>query len=460
MKRRLFFALLLVLVVPACSQNVLYEVTCLPSDRSIVREYKENVFVVYNTGANSNSFNLVDLNSMSVNSIDVGPSEVNDFEIYKDIVYFCGKVGSQALVGWFDIPAVFSGMASVRLTYLPSMTCPQNTGYTDYFTNVKKIELMDIGGGMHLLLVGESYCSREPTLATRFFADLFFNGTDWTFEATQEHSAIFYYDDVAVTDNRVVPVGHKNPSNAEYIYSLPKPLAPYVGIFSSISFFPIIFNYSVRAYAGYSCQIIDSLAEIVIEHITGDVFCTAYHGYATPSGGSGYVNGTLVNVYSGGFGVSGRYCVAPYSLKFKDLRYSPMTNSLYLLPGAGSPAPPYEYVELFLNPTHTAVTSVQEHVDMMSSRYSSLDACMSTYGNGQSILSGSNKYLRLWRHDPSTEETCSKMVKIPEIIIDCPDYSDFYMDIYFEHVQLYFGSYSPSLTTYKIIEICKEDENQ
>ena len=357
----------------AAGQNTIYSISGLPTTKSIVREYQENRFVVFNNGSAGPSFNLVDLNSMTAESFDMGPVDVMDFEIDNDAVYYCGVVGTQVLVGWFDIPTAFAGSSPVYFGYLPPMTCTQYTG-TDYFTGVRKIELMATPGGLHLLVVGEGYCTSDPTHVNRFVADVYYDGYSWKVEATQEHSGIAYYDDVAVTDNYVIPISHKNQSNGEYVYLLSRPTMAYTGLFSynNPNPYPLISNYPVMAYAGFSCHIINMQAEIAIEHIVDDIFVTAYFGRYQPSGNGGYYQGTILNFYNGSNVVVSRYRVPPFSLYYNDFRYNPHTNSLYLLPEPKNAGISGEYIELFLDAAHTSVTGAQRHSDLIVTDHYSL----------------------------------------------------------------------------------------
>ncbi|MBR6049434.1 MAG: hypothetical protein IKP83_04640 [Bacteroidales bacterium] len=442
----------------AAGQNAHYVISGLPTTKSIVREYQENRFVVFNNGSAGPSFNLVDLNSMTAESFDMGPVDIMDFEIDNDAVYYCGVVGTQVLVGWFDIPTAFAGSSPVYFGYLPPMTCPQYTG-TDYFTGVRKIELMATPGGLHLLVVGEGYCTSDPTHVNRFVADVYYDGSSWQVEATQEHSGIAYYDDVAVTDNYVIPITHKNQSNGEYVFLLPRPTVAYWGLFSSISPSPIS-NYPVRAYAGFSCHIIDMQSEITIEHIVGDVFATAYFGKYLPSGGGGYYQGTILNIYDGSNVVVNRHRVAPFGLCYNDFRYNPHTNSLYLLPDPSSAAIPDEYIELFLDATYTSVTSAQRRSDLWVTDHYSLDACVHTHPFGQAIISGNYKDLSLWRHDPSAEGSCSKSKEIKVDTVNCNMWGDFQMDIYYSQDAVNIGAYYPTLDTLEVNPICEEGKKE
>ena len=440
----------------AFAQNAIYEIPSLDSKKSIVREYLGNRYIVYNSGSTGNSFNLVDLSTLTVKSLDMSVVDVTDFEIYGDYVYFCGNVSSP-LIGWFDIPSAFSGTSQVYFGYLPSLPCSNYPLENDSFLNVKKIEVMNIGGSIHLLIVGDATCTGATAIQARYFADVFFDGSNWMMEATLEHSGILYYDDVAVTDNYVVPVGHKNQANGEYIYALAKPTAPYFGLFSANTTFPPTYSITLYAYGGFSCYIVDGSSEIIIDHIYGDKFATACYGQCMPSGGSSYVSGTVFNLYNGVSLVNSRYCVAPYNNIYGDMRYNPHTNSVYLLPGEGS-ALPNEYLEFFLDATYTYVPGIQIHRDLTKTKYHSLDACIKTFGHGQAVLSGNEKKLRLWRHNPVGELVCSESYS-PSIDIEtCGQQNVSNHTYYYDYGNVPIGSFAPTLINKKITKICIESE--
>lgn len=437
-------------------QNTLYSIQNMDTRKSIVREYKENVFVVFNVNQ-GNSFNLVDLTSLTVKSIDMLSINVNDFEIYNDYVYFCGMDGGTPCVGWFEISTVFSGGSMVEAGTLPTLNCNEYSPNNHVYTDVKKIEVMDIGGSIHLLIVGNATCSSAPATPARYFADVFFNGNTWKMEATLEHSGILYYDDVAVTDNYVVPVGHKNPANGEYIYALPKPVAPYTGLFFANTPVPglHIFNITLHAYAGSYCYIVDASSEFIIEHITNDIFATACYGQCIPSGGSSYVSGTVFNLYNGVGLVNSRYCVAPYNNIYGDMRYNPFTRSVYLLPGLGSSAP-NEYLEFFLDATYTFVPNITIHSDLSMTKYHSMDACTKTSGLSQAILSGDNKFLSLWRNNHFGESVCSRPYSPPFDIETCGQHSFRDYEFYYDDGKVPIVSFYPTLSSNTIIKTCSE----
>lgn len=439
----------------AIGQDALYEVQGLVSRNSIIREYKENVYVVYNEGSGLHSFNLVDLSSYTVTSLDVFILAVTDFEIHGDMVYFCGSASSP-LIGWFDITTAFSGATPVYFGYLPSLNCSNYPTQWDSFSDVKKIEVMEIGGSIHLLIVGSATCTSVSGYQDRYFADVFFDGTGWKIEATLDHAGIFYYDDVAESNNYVVPVGHKNFANGEYSYTLPKPSTPYTGLFSSISSSPIP-SYTIYAYAGYSCHEVNAASEYIIEHITDDILATACYGKIIPAGGSNYVYGTIFTLYDGATAVYSRYCVYPYNFIYRDLRYNPNTNSVYLLPGTGSTVP-HDYLEFLLDPTHTSVTNILVHSDLTATKYNSLDACIHSFGFGQSILSGNDKFLRLWRHRLTEFEECHTSYFPSFDIENCNQIGDFWLDIYYDSGVVPINTMSPNISVFNISKICIDDE--
>lgn len=97
----------------------------LDADRhaeSIIRHYDSVTDVVCNHPYYGYpSFLLLKEGISIVNSIQIAADDVMDFEIYKDTVYFCGKIqsyqGDIALIGYFDM-ASFSTASNVQVYYL------------------------------------------------------------------------------------------------------------------------------------------------------------------------------------------------------------------------------------------------------------------------------------------------------------------------------------------------------
>ena len=76
------------------------------------------------------------------------------------------------------------------------------------------------------------------------------------------------------------------------------------------------------------------------------------------------------------------------------------------------------------------------------------------YGNGQAIMSGCDKVLRLWRNDPAGEINCSNTYNPPFDIETCGQHGDFDLNINYYLATVIFNSIYPPLSSYSVNEKC------
>ena len=408
--------------VVAIGQDVIYDINSLSSKKSIVREFKANEFVIFNEQTNP-SFVLVNLNTVTAQRMDCNNIHVTDFEIYQDNVYFCGSDATGPVAGMFDIYGAFGGTSSIEYIYFPpSPNCDTLYGM-DHITGFKKIEVLNNGTTTHMIMICEATQSVYPGQINRGVVDVFHNGFEWRMDMYQENSAVYYYDDVAVTDTKVIVIGHKNQSNGIYYSAFNYPVAN-TSLFNGFSCKDSTYYYY---YAGGSEFIIDSLSEVAIEHIRNDMFATVCYGKYRNSTITPYSYGTVLCLFGGVGTPANFYAVDPYSYVYRDLRYNTQTESLMLLPGSNSPNLYNGYVEFGLNVPLLTVVSQTSYSGPSGSKYHSLDATNLTYPVGQAILTGTyNGYLRIWRHSLIYETPCTRRIELDRYDVLHDTYSAFF----------------------------------
>ena len=298
----------------ANGQDAIYEINVPASKKTIVREMKENAAIVYSYDGTDGRFSYVDMNAPFCYSAEIPLLEVNDFEIYNDTVYFCGKGGGVAVAGFFDINATFFLGASAQYVFMPSsIPCYIDPGTVSYenILDLKKIEVMDNPRGKpHMLMIGDATCTHSGNMVNRCIVDVYHNGTNWEIAMTQEHESILYFDDIAVTDNFVIAAGHKHPQDGEYLTIFSRPTSPFVNIFNVL--FPSGAQpYPVHSAGGMMCYTTAWDEDYLVEHITGDIFATIGHGgyYGLPNN----IGGTVLNLYT----VTSPYACTVYNRLFR-----------------------------------------------------------------------------------------------------------------------------------------------
>ena len=415
MKAKTLLIVALALPVSIVAQNTTFSIP-VGSSHSIVREFKENIFIVYNTDGTDYSVSYADLAAGMVLSAQLPAADVTDFEIYNGTVYFCGTAYGTPVAGWFDIVDIFFYGGQIEFSILTNTTaCTQYNPLTDYdqVTALKKIEVMPVSGSRpHLLMVGEAACSHMPGKVNRCIVDLYYDGTDWISAVSQAHDNIMYFDDIAVTDNFVVTAGHKHEAEGEYMLLFDRLTPPNANIFvQNISWLTGLCAPEFYMAGGVSQYNPATDEEFLIEHIDGDLFATVCHG--TRYFGTTLYEGTVLNLYiasSSGMAVANRYMTPEHSNSYRGLKYNRKSNSLYLLPGQISTCPE-SYLEFVMDNAKPAVTGALQHTDLSLSApsFTSLDASPLTLSPsiGQAILSGeSNGHLHLWRHLLSGDDEC------------------------------------------------------
>lgn len=314
----LLLASLLMPIISLMAQTEIYEVTNIATPKaSIIKDWQNQKQIAY-IESSVHGFSIVDLNNTNLLLADLPNSiEVNDFEIYKQWVFFCGCNASSnvGIIGYFDINDLFYGGGSYHYFDLYS-----SSSYP--LLRALKMDLFPVSDGLHLILAGETYCSTCQTHKVRSFVDVPFNLSSMTpsstFQGITELSGIEYYDDVVITDNYVVSIGHKHQSDGIYFRLFNKPTTITTDIFLVSTLWNTLYGES-------------SAAELVLgTHLFGDVFATVSHAQVYPEWG------TQITLFSGSTLVSKFFInqlsssIGP-NWKLKDIKYDPVEKQLYVL---------------------------------------------------------------------------------------------------------------------------------
>ena len=205
MKNKLLIYILLSFfcMVPAKAQVLEYYVQA--DDHAIVREfdtaealaYVEDVsgqgyFMFYSYGS-SFALKFQCLNGWSV----------KDVRIRDGKAYFCGTVaGHVALVGCFDVLAVFAGTDSVNYTLMDWMS-PDSLVLA---TSLNRLDLMPVGPRAVMAMVGDAWY-QQYAYKTTAVVSAYFTGSQWFIYQFVNKDAYVRYTDIAYLDNMIVAVG-------------------------------------------------------------------------------------------------------------------------------------------------------------------------------------------------------------------------------------------------------------
>ncbi|MBR1549807.1 MAG: hypothetical protein IJ634_04135 [Bacteroidales bacterium] len=164
---------------------------------SIIRQYGTNCDVVCERAPNNNSFSMYEEGNAYANGIFIGDMyEITDFEIFDDVVYFCGKMvfgdSNVARIGYFDLTG-FMNADYVQVEYLD----------IPWMKEVRALEVGNFARRKHVVIVGKGL-SNEP-----YIADLMKSGSYWNINTTELLNDSLALHDLAITDSYVVVTSTK-----------------------------------------------------------------------------------------------------------------------------------------------------------------------------------------------------------------------------------------------------------
>lgn len=436
------------------AQNTVAEIVPKYSKSSIVREYQKNQFLVYNyDGVGNNTFNLINIATNSCIIFPVGNLEVNDMEIVDTMAYFCGQWRGRVVAGWFSIPAVFYSGGSITYIDIPAPLLCSVSLSTAFETiqSLDRLDVVDFGSSYsHLVMIGSAFCTDVAT-PTQCIVEVYYDGANWFMAYQVEHQDIFHYDDVSVTANDVVVVGHKKYTNGEYITSFSTP--------TMNNHIPFPTPPTNMTYAsGFQQYSPHHDSEILIDDIPGtSKFATVCQAeYCTSP--SNCFEGTFLNLYLDYTTVLFRCRIDDYhDLTYRELKYNENKNSFLLLMEDCSTNMHNGYYEFELDNTQSFVTNVSFHQDLNYKEYCSVDKYTKEQPLKQCVMTGynsSNDFV-IWAHDLGKEKNCSKTTHIPFVSVptDCYNFVYEYPN-YIERLVL--DTYTATILTEKLKLICND----
>ena len=316
-------------------------------DTSIVREWKDKQALIYSKHPEAgNWFHLVKSTGTTVSSVKVA-CEVKDMEIVDDTVYYCCMEPGSMYIGYFTIPDLLSPVMHETLVRID----PAPFAVLTKEMRPRRLEAFHVADGLHVIMLYDNKFISNSV--KRGLVDVYRQYSVPVWYA--EHGAynwddsgnIFYGDDIAVTDNYVVLVGHKHYSSGIHIRGFHKPTSAGIDLFSG---------------GGVMSNLLHSYGWYVLGDTYGDypVWCTHTGDLRTrgnvvavacmaPMRG---VGGTVVFGYAvrkfnaaslGGLTLFSTEMFYPISTTFnplwqvRDIRYDALSNNLLVLHDADAP---------------------------------------------------------------------------------------------------------------------------
>ncbi len=271
-------------------QTIIKEISSVPSQQSIIRNYTDSVDIVYCDSKDSACFMYVDHATNSVKCTRLPDDvKVNDFEIDQRELYFCGNKQGYGFVGMFNITDFFFGTGNMQYYHMNSGISTNQS--IDYITNLKRLDFTYYDTAVHLLMIGEGYHSESGKTTHDCIMDMwFYTSNALAFEYTIEDTGYLSYDDVAVTDHYIVVSAHSIAAYdplAHFLLPYTKPTISVNSIFTSYLPSPPNNNVTISAnmtdyavlgaYNGNDIQIVSMGGDSVATVCDGIVFGNYRH---------------------------------------------------------------------------------------------------------------------------------------------------------------------------------------
>ncbi len=448
-----FLGILFASSIPVAAQgDEIYEVPGLNSKKSIVRYWKGMEYIVYTEDGSTSSFSLVDYSSMSCATFSSASYlGVNDFEIAEDSVFFCGFDGTNPIFGYFDIANLFSTSNGLFFTSIGGWISTSSMTQ-ERITELTKLVVQPFLPGFHVYMIGkaEYQISGNPVVHNRCIVDMYYDGTQWKYQFSQEQGSVYYYDDIVLTAGFLEVVGHKNGSSGYYNTQYNHPPNNATPIFN----FPPV--YATYYYAGgIQCYFNDPYRPVLATHLRGNYYVMVSYANVCLSGI--YVNdrGTVISIFDGTPNCVHRYFISQgyadsAKWEFKDIRYNKYTKKLYLLqemshPVSGSLS---SVICEFDIGTGGAITSSKAYYEP-GIAYLSLDQCNNFI---EAVAVGGVVPIRLWHHLMGGH--CIEMAELHLDNMPLTNYSNGYYQ-YPINSKCAPSPVSGRLDHYEIIKICE-----
>lgn len=294
-----FFALLMLLILSstAKSQEFIKIFPLQKSQDMIVRDYTGDKWVIYDRYLDNylvvmqNVFLLVSENGASAPML-ILPSSikiVNDFEIFKDEVYFCGQdINNRAVMGRFSLQNFQNSQVCVWT--LPEM----------YSFN--KLDVGELNSTYHVMMTGEAALGSSHIVDAKRISS-----TQWDFNISKVLDD-WLFDDVAITTSKVAFSARQKKNNIGTLIEFPYPaMSLFIIPSSTVSY--------VNLYVSDG---------ILLKATTGDQYA-----YLTNSSNSTYMGEALglTKVWEFRLGSP----TTPYPYYRRDITYNPLANRVDIL---------------------------------------------------------------------------------------------------------------------------------
>lgn len=299
------------------------------SMNSVIRNYDQDIDIVYNDNG-QRAFLHVNRSTGSIVEAHIPNLQaVTDMEIERNEnkVYFCGQYSGTPVIGRFSINNLFFGTGQVEIIPI-NVTPPIEYSGPTGVMKLQKLEVQYINStDIHVYTTGYAELT-VPYYAPGYTVlyDAMYNGTIWDVEHLHTPGGNYLFYDLAVTSNYLMMFGEKQGGQADYFSKFNIPMSPNTHLSLAMVTPPYVdmYNFWLPDYS--------PITKPLTETLYGDEHVTA--GYAVFDGDSGIV----ITRYSAPNVLTYRWFLPNITIStgFRDLKYNPNNNKLYLVPELGN----------------------------------------------------------------------------------------------------------------------------
>lgn len=409
----------------ANAQNYIREVDLPANVNTIVRVINEKKRVVYvdNTKKNERVFlyyrdtlNTPYLFLVGIQLAQFKDCEyyVNDFVVYKEIIYFCGH---KIDVTTGDSTGVFGYIDPANLNNVTYCDVPGTI-------RMRKIQVFEDAESPHVVMVGDEN-SKTSTLA-----EALVNAPNIWKIVTSTDSKVENnrYDDLTVTDSHVVAVSRNRVgTHSAYVHLFNRPN----------TYVPILLTTAKYFGTDYNAH-----SPIMVEHRAGKEFVTVTNTASR--------EGYYYSVYSGESHIaSSKYMFTIHGCTLYDIRYNRLTKKTDVLTrNTRQGSTQYEIIHHFTSGM-SAITSHVNHENAIQS----LDYIENTGNMVASGFSLTNDNLLLYKYQPEVYTCFTMRLPVGEIVSNPYEPEKEYFDgIYYTQSAV---TVEPPLVIYRNSILCE-----
>lgn len=213
MKNKSLISILLFILSVFPAEAQLLEYNIQDYKNTIVREYSATeVLAYFEDAADTGCFMFYSLDSSTALFFKCKPGwSVKDVRIMGGMAYFCGTDGGgKALIGCFDVAAVFAGTGVVNHVDLDWLPYPDGLVLA---TCLNRLDLFQPGAFTVMAMVGDAWYHNYSYQTSAIVSARLIMGTTWEIWQFINKDAYVKYTDIAYLDDLVVAVGTDSTDN-------------------------------------------------------------------------------------------------------------------------------------------------------------------------------------------------------------------------------------------------------